>query len=411
MEVQHAPRSPPPVRSSWKEHIVQNYLPLVFAVAIILAMSWPTPGLRISSLIVKEVHVIQALNTFLVFLVSGLTLNISDLRAALKAWLGLLYGVPAILLITPCLGFAATHLHLQPPEFRTGLAIFCAVPTTLGVGVSLTAAAKGNQALALFLTVFTNLLGIVTVPFGLKLILVGTDTLSVNPARLVASLLLTVLVPTILAATAANSHESSKQHVSTRRRHLGSLAYIGPVHCPQQSRGQAQPSLSLVPECPTKALCGVFVLQCGVRRDFGAQSCSACQSLPWAFDCLFFCKPGKMNTCCFTYATFKSSPLSTLSILPLGVLHIGRHFLQNRYARVWNHWGALFSLEEIRSFWTPSRNLCTPRRSCGELYSWWTEHNHPLRQEALIGGYRGKALVVAATDDAPREARVLHKYP
>ncbi|KAL3156037.1 hypothetical protein ABBQ32_013025 [Trebouxia sp. C0010 RCD-2024] len=198
MEVQHAAHSPPPVTSSWKEHIVQNYLPLVFAVAIIVAMSWPTPGLKVSSLIVKGVHVIQALNTFLVFLVSGLTLNISDLRAALKAWLGLLYGVPAILFITPCLGFAAGHLHLQPPEFRTGLAIFCAVPTTLGVGVSLTAAAKGNQALALFLTVFTNLLGIVTVPFGLKLVLAGTDTLSVNPARLVASLLLTVLVPTIL---------------------------------------------------------------------------------------------------------------------------------------------------------------------------------------------------------------------
>lgn len=198
MEVHHAAHTTPPTRSSWIEHIVKNYLLLVFAVAITVAMSWPTPGLAVSSVIVEDVHVIQALNTSLVFLVSGLTLNIGDLRAALKAWLGSLYGVPAILLITPCLGFAATHIQLQPPEFSTGVAIFCAVPTTLGVGVSLTAAAKGNQALALFLTVFTNLLGILTVPFGLKLILAGSDTLSVNPARLVASLLLTVLLPTIL---------------------------------------------------------------------------------------------------------------------------------------------------------------------------------------------------------------------
>lgn len=44
-----------------------------------------------------------------------------------------------------------------------GLTIFCVVPTTLGVGVALTAASRGNQALALLLTIVTNLLGIVTV--------------------------------------------------------------------------------------------------------------------------------------------------------------------------------------------------------------------------------------------------------
>lgn len=45
------------------------------------------------------------------------------------------------------------QIPLQPKEFVTGLALFCVVPTTLGVGVALTAASKGNQALALLLTV------------------------------------------------------------------------------------------------------------------------------------------------------------------------------------------------------------------------------------------------------------------
>jgi sodium/bile acid cotransporter 7 len=76
---------------------------------------------------------------------------------------GLLYGLVAILGITPCLGFGMLALPFQPPEFATGLALFCVVPTTLGVGVALTAVSKGNQALALLLTVATNLLGIVTV--------------------------------------------------------------------------------------------------------------------------------------------------------------------------------------------------------------------------------------------------------
>lgn len=82
------------------------------------------------------------------------TFNLFDLcRALLQHWVGLLYGFVAILVITPCFGFLMMLIPLQPREFATGLALFCVVPTTLGVGVALTAAAKGNQALALLLTV------------------------------------------------------------------------------------------------------------------------------------------------------------------------------------------------------------------------------------------------------------------
>lgn len=84
-------------------------------------------------------------------------------RALIRHWAGMLYGLVAILAITPCFGFIMLLLPLRPAEFSTGLALFCVVPTTLGVGVALTAASKGNQALALLLTVVTNLLGIVTV--------------------------------------------------------------------------------------------------------------------------------------------------------------------------------------------------------------------------------------------------------
>jgi predicted Na+-dependent transporter len=65
-------------------------------------------------------------------------------------------------------GYAAVGLFSPQPScaqctlgFR--LTIFCVVPTTLGVGVALTAASRGNQALALLLTISTNLLGIITV--------------------------------------------------------------------------------------------------------------------------------------------------------------------------------------------------------------------------------------------------------
>ena len=89
-------------------------------------------------------------------------------------------------------------IKLTPPEFSIGLAIFCVVPTTLGVGVALTAASKGNQALALLLTVATNLLGIITVPYELKLLLRGSNVVSVEPGPLVLKLVLTVLVPSVI---------------------------------------------------------------------------------------------------------------------------------------------------------------------------------------------------------------------
>ena len=40
----------------------------------------------------------------------------------------------------------------------TGLVIFSLVPTTLGVGVALVNACKGNEAVAILLTVGTNIL-------------------------------------------------------------------------------------------------------------------------------------------------------------------------------------------------------------------------------------------------------------
>lgn len=53
--------------------------------------------------------------------------------------------------------------------------MFCVVPTTLGVGVALVRSCKGNEGIALLLTVGTNMLGVVTMPLMLKLIFLGYD--------------------------------------------------------------------------------------------------------------------------------------------------------------------------------------------------------------------------------------------
>lgn len=118
-----------------KPFVIVNFLPLGFSIALIIALLYPFPGQFIASYNIYEVNIVQAVNSFNVFLVSGITLNIKDSIHAINKWGVLLFGLIVILFITPVLAFGIIKLPLQPPEFAVGLAIFCVVPTTLGIYV------------------------------------------------------------------------------------------------------------------------------------------------------------------------------------------------------------------------------------------------------------------------------------
>lgn len=79
------------------------------------------------------------------------------------------------------------HTHtLPPPRHRAalaGLALFCVVPTTLGVGVSLVRSCRGNEALALLLTVGTNVVAIFLMPLWLKALYSGQSELNLSVVR------------------------------------------------------------------------------------------------------------------------------------------------------------------------------------------------------------------------------------
>ncbi|KAF6235189.1 SBF-like CPA transporter family-domain-containing protein [Scenedesmus sp. NREL 46B-D3] len=223
---------------------------LSFSFAAALAMAWPLPGKAVASWTVGDVRVVQAANNFLVFLISGLTLKSDDFRALMRHWVGVLYGLAAILAITPCLGFGMLALPLQPPEFATGLALFCVVPTTLGVGVALTAACKGNQALALLLTVATNLLGIVTVPYELRLVLStgGVSTVSVEPGSLVVKLLLTVLAPSVMGKLARDLSKPVQRFVTRHKIPLSLFSTLNLACIVWQTLSGARQTLLQQPE-------------------------------------------------------------------------------------------------------------------------------------------------------------------
>jgi sodium/bile acid cotransporter 7 len=167
--------------------------------------------------------VVQTICIVGIFIISGLTLKSSEVKAALQAWLAFGYGVLAILFLTPLAGILLVLIPFDSPSFAIGFAVFCCVPTTLTSGVTLATQAGGNTALALMLTVTTNIVGVFTTPLMLALVLtaggVSADTGSIrfDTAQLILKLFLTILVPTLVGKVVRESHRSVAPWVTAHK--------------------------------------------------------------------------------------------------------------------------------------------------------------------------------------------------
>ena len=167
----------------------RQLLPLGLIAAAVVGILLPRPGQFMAQLPTQYVAVAT------IFVCSGLLLRTQDLRAALSGWPAAVWGCLAILFITPAIGVPLALLVPVEESFRLGLALFCCMPTTLSSGIALTAQARGNVALALLLTVLSNALGILTVPFVLAHLLGFLGEIELSAGDLLAKLCLVILVP------------------------------------------------------------------------------------------------------------------------------------------------------------------------------------------------------------------------
>ncbi|CAA6660679.1 unnamed protein product [Spirodela intermedia] len=161
--------------------VSSNFLPLALLSGIALGLLNPTPGC------LAHKYSLSKFSTFGIFW---------DIGAAGEAWPAGLLGLASILLFTPFFAKLILQLHLVPREFVTGLAIFCCMPTTLSSGIALTqphAACEGNSALALAMTVISNLLGILLVPLFLSNFIGQGAGVSIPTMPLLKSLVGTLL--------------------------------------------------------------------------------------------------------------------------------------------------------------------------------------------------------------------------
>lgn len=178
---------------------VDNFLLIGFTISIAIALSFPLPGAYMSAIIVGplDIKIVQFLNNCVLFFINGLSLDVSDLKTLYHKKFYFFYGILFINFVTTLVAFIMIRLPFSTYEFAVGLAIFSIVPTTLGVGVSLTTASKGDIPLALMLTVFSNILGAFMVPYLLELYLSSDFAVGFNPAKLLLQLVLCILIPII----------------------------------------------------------------------------------------------------------------------------------------------------------------------------------------------------------------------
>ena len=169
--------------------VKRQMLPTGLLCAAVVGVAWPEPGAFVGALPTQYVAV------SIIFLCSGMLLRTDEIRAAFSAWKASLWGIASILLFTPAIG---VFLAFQVPvdrNFQLGLALFCCMPTTLSSGIALTNQARGNVALALLLTVLTNIIGIFTVPFVLAHLLGILGQIELSASDLLLKLCISILLP------------------------------------------------------------------------------------------------------------------------------------------------------------------------------------------------------------------------
>lgn len=120
--------------------------------------------------------------------------------------------------------------------------MFCSVPTTLSSGVALVTAGGGNAALALLLTVGSNLLGILTVPFAVKLILDSED-FNLDALSLLLKLLITILTPLCFGKALRHSNKKLAQFAKEQKQKFSMANSLCLILIVWQTLSKAQPQV------------------------------------------------------------------------------------------------------------------------------------------------------------------------
>jgi predicted Na+-dependent transporter len=163
------------------------------ALAGVFILGWTIPAIPVR---LKASNVMPWL-VAVAFFLNGFVLATEEVLASLRQWRPLVVAALIGFGVAPLLVYLA---RLAIPGgggvYGEGFQLLAAVPTMLVSTVVLARIARADVALALYITVATNLMAIIVVPVLLRLTLSSDIDVRVGDTAL--NLLLTVLVPTVL---------------------------------------------------------------------------------------------------------------------------------------------------------------------------------------------------------------------
>lgn len=168
-------------------------------VAVILDRSNLLAGLGTA---LKDNHGSEVM-IFLIFVFSGLVIEGHQIRAGIRDVRATILALVLIFVAAPLIALALLALPLET-GVALGLFIVAVMPTTLSSGIVMTGVAGGNMAHALFVTIISNFVSIVSIPFVLSLLLplLGQEkSLAIDQGAICLKLVLLVLLPLTVGMT------------------------------------------------------------------------------------------------------------------------------------------------------------------------------------------------------------------
>ncbi len=196
----------------------QLFLPLGLILAVFSAFQLPAGGVFLADNYGLKVLV------FIIFLVSGYQTGAKGLPLDKKLFSLFAAAAFISLLLAPFLGLLVSRLLNFPLHMAMGLIIISTVPSTISSGVVITEVSRGNAVLALFLTIFLNLLGIFSMPFVLDLCLKAVGPVDIDQTALLIKMLFFVLLPFIIGKIGRNL--SGKERISPLWSYVNSSGVI-----------------------------------------------------------------------------------------------------------------------------------------------------------------------------------------
>ena len=165
------------------------FLPVGLLASVGISFLFPQLGPGIKQICGSSVFII------LIFLVCGYQTDFSNTRFNRNFLLSFLGCGILSLLVAPWFGVAVANIFRLDNLAMTGLVVMTCVPPTLSSGIVMTETAEGNVVLGVMMTVFYNLIGVVTMPLILAWTLANKSDINTDPLGMFVQLLLLVVLP------------------------------------------------------------------------------------------------------------------------------------------------------------------------------------------------------------------------